>query len=1273
MKEVKMKSGLRKLLSVAIIFTWVVSMLSTTVYGFTRIEDDRNNDIVWYNFANNQENNRVTEYPGPTDDKTASLKWAKKYGTGWAASCTPPIIINNKLYVGMAKKVMELDKDTGEILRESDEMVSNVGYAMNPILYADGMLFVQVGNGIIQAIDLQTLKCVWHSEKIGGQTVSNISYNKVNGKGYIYTGTWTGENRDGYFIAVTTDNDEKYKLDEGKGKGGWTKAPAWKFQPSGSSKDKVKDLKYDPDLNATLEQENNVAKRGFYWAGAYTTEKYVAVGTDDGTNEGDYTANGIFYTLNPTTGEIIDKVENIKGDIRSTVVYDNGQLFFCTKGGLVCKVDVDSEGHLSNYTQLQLTDPKNGNKNRMITAAPVIYGNKIYIGASGAGGQFDKDGGHVFAVVDKSNDQLKLLYDIPIAGYPQAATLLSTAYAGEDYDNDGQPDGRVYIYFTYNAPPGGIYYIYDTPEAKEPITKGKELFIPEKNMQQYCISTIIADLQGNLYYKNDSCYLMSIETNAAFITNAEVKTDKGTDAVWDKSFAQNSTEYNLKVGEDVSYVTLKLQKPDPTGIKVNDKPYEENMKVQLNETGETEIRLEAKAGEQTKTYTLKVKKIGADASLASLQASTSNREGADILSMEPEFSAEKLKYKVDITDVDIDEVGIIRVWPKPSAENSSVKVEGTDNVESVVDLFKRKGYFGVYFDDPNKPASINVTVTSENGAKTQTYKLTFAKKVKVNSVSIENKQAALDMADSPLKLKANINPDNATDKTGTWYIMDTEKHDNEDDLPATITQDGVVTPAKKGNVRITFITNDGSKTDQFDMNITDLGLDVADEAKKLNVSTLKDKANIDAVKGKYEKLTKKQKERADKLGYSTAISKAEAEYNKLAEAAAQEERDKAAAKAVENKIDAIGALEDIALDKMNEVAEARTAYDALTETQKSYVPAEKLDKLVKAENKIKELKLDKAKKDAKEAVNSYKDLNNYRPDEQRVIKGIIANTLKLIDVAKDEDEILDRVKKAKAAMDQVKTDAELTLEEKAKERAAQVDAVIQDIGEVTFSVDSRDKILKARDAYNNLDDSSKKKVKKLAELEAAEKKYAELVKNAELKTLSDEATKLEVVGKFMDSAKLVANELSADDANKLKDAFKLENLDIEKYFSVDARIEGGYEEALKVVFNVGDEYEGKKVIVKAILTDGSIGTYTAYVNEGKASIYVDSLAKYMIGIEKEKINQPGGSDSSSVSGGHNKTTRAAKTGDASDPELWIITSLLSLGLSIILLRKRNNQ
>ena len=52
-------------------------------------------------------------------------------------------------------------------------------------------------------------------------------------------------------------------------------------------------------------------------------------------------------------------------------------------------------------------------------------------------------------------------------------------------------------------------------------------------MQDYCISTICTDNDGTLYYKNDSCYLMAVANNVAYISDMEIEGAK----YWSRSFA----------------------------------------------------------------------------------------------------------------------------------------------------------------------------------------------------------------------------------------------------------------------------------------------------------------------------------------------------------------------------------------------------------------------------------------------------------------------------------------------------------------------------------------------------------------------------------------------------------------------------------------------------------------------------------------------------------------------------------------------------------------
>ena len=48
----------------------------------------------------------------------------------------------------------------------------------------------------------------------------------------------------------------------------------------------------------------------------------------------------------------------------------------------------------------------------------------------------------------EDSEGISLAYSVPMKGYPQAGATLSTAYENEDYNGDGKPDGRVYLYFT---------------------------------------------------------------------------------------------------------------------------------------------------------------------------------------------------------------------------------------------------------------------------------------------------------------------------------------------------------------------------------------------------------------------------------------------------------------------------------------------------------------------------------------------------------------------------------------------------------------------------------------------------------------------------------------------------------------------------------------------------------------------------------------------------------------------------------------------------------
>lgn len=1246
----------------AIAFIVFVAMILSLVpyqafaYG-TKPVDNYGVDTEWYNFRNNQENNGVTETATPTDDATANLKWASKYGSGYSAAPTPPLILDDKLYVGSGNKILEIDKETGEKLRESDAMYGNVGYAMNPVLYAEGKLFVQVGNGVVQAIDLKTLKCLWHTEKIGGQTVSPISYTQVDGKGYIYTGTWgLGERSDGTYFCVAID-DENITTDTENNKGGGkTKATEWTFTPS-------------IDDKALVGTEN--AQRGFYWAGAYACENYIAVGTDDGTNEGDYTANAVFYTLNPKTGKIIDRIDKIKGDIRTTVVFDNGHLYFSTKGGTLYKVDVDENGNLSNESYIDLGG--------MTTAAPLVYKNKIYIGVCGPGGQFNPDGGHSFKVVSNEGtlSENSLMYELPIPGYPQAAALLSTAYEDEDFDGDGKADGRVYLYFTYNANPGGIYYTYDTTEATEALDMGKELYIPEEDKQQYCISTICADDEGTLYYKNDSCYLMAVETNPAVISNIEIMADDGTNVLWNKTFDQKSKEYQINTKSTTKKLSVKLTLPDGITAEVNGQAYKENMEVDISDEDNI-LKITSKLGDYQRTYTINVDKTIDVSTLSLLKVNESNSFSGAEYYMTPEFDSNIKNYTVDLSGVSSPK--FYRVWCDTLNPNATISVvgsgENSDNINKINSSTDNDGRvrFNVYLNNSEVTTDVDINVTSEDNTTKTTYHVSLYKGIGVSEVNLDKTEILIDVTDETQKINATISPEDAFTKKITWSVSPTK------DACVSVDDEGNISAIKAGTATVTARAING-KNAKCTITVTDKALDVISKIDSLENITLESKADIDIIVAAYDDLNDKQKSRADELGYKESIKEIQDAYDKLVKE--KEEADKAAAKAATDKINAIGT--DITLDSAQAIKDARAAYDGLTSDQKTLISEESLKALESAEIKLAELEFEKTKNDAIDEIESYKVLSDYRTDQQEEIKAIISDAAGDINKAANKDEISAAVKDAKAKMDKLKTDAQLTAEEQVKKAADEVKALIDKIGSVAFNEESRDAINAAKEAYESLNDEAKALVSNLDVLESAQKKYDTIVEKTPVTAKEDKATGISASTKFMEGAELIVNQAASSDVTAMKKAFEQEGVEIERYISTyDVHIDGGYEGHITLTFDVGNQYDGRIVAIKQMLDNGNIETYTVTVKNGEVSVTVDSLSPFVLAL-LEKVDIPAGDLDNEVDLSGNTTNissdkidttgNTTATGDErniSDPIALMLLGAAGLIVLLITRKKRNN-
>lgn len=449
----------------------------------------------WSGFRNLDTNMGITSAKTPDSANHAKLLWASKIGQGWGGSAvSSPILVDGYLICSQGTRLLKVDVTTGEIVAEGT-MVASSPYSIVPPTYAKGMIFVGLSGGRIQAFNASTLESLWvYTDELGGQPNTPIKYSD----GYIYTGFWNSETRDANITCLSVTDEDPDETQEAK-------VATWTYAVAG----------------------------GFYWAGAYVTKDHVIVGTDDGQSGSD-SATACLYSFQKTTGEVTDKMTGFVGDIRSDVSYDaqTDRIYFTSKGGYLYSLKVSGDG---TFVKSSLQSLELGG---MSTSTPVVYKGRAYLGVSGAS-QFGGSG-HVIEVVDIAEDgKMTLAYAVPATGYPQTSGILSTAYE--------ETEGYVAVYFTYNSMPGGIQMIKDQPGQTEAISE--EIFIPEGDMSQYCICSLIADSNGTLYYKNDSGYMMAVGANQEVLVEEAIESAKE-----ELSAYKNPEEYRQQEAEQLEQI-----------------------------------------------------------------------------------------------------------------------------------------------------------------------------------------------------------------------------------------------------------------------------------------------------------------------------------------------------------------------------------------------------------------------------------------------------------------------------------------------------------------------------------------------------------------------------------------------------------------------------------------------------------------------------------------------------------------------------------------------
>ena len=263
----------------------------------------------------------VTDADIPAGSKGG--KWEIRLGTGYAAAPTPPLLHGGYLYVGAGKKLYKINRETGSILKSSNTLAGNMGYAMFPPVYGNGMIFIGVGNGRIQALDAKTLSVKWTCIARTGATNSPVVFDGDSRS--VFFATWNNKNEGGEYICLDAD---------------------------------------DGSFRWAVEH-----KDGFYWSGAYVGSDHVIFGSESVYG----TQNSTIYSVDKRTGAIISTMGAI-GNIRSTVTGDENSVYVLTQNSRLYKINIGSGGSFVSSSYVAVSGGSTG--------APTILDGKIYFGTS---------------------------------------------------------------------------------------------------------------------------------------------------------------------------------------------------------------------------------------------------------------------------------------------------------------------------------------------------------------------------------------------------------------------------------------------------------------------------------------------------------------------------------------------------------------------------------------------------------------------------------------------------------------------------------------------------------------------------------------------------------------------------------------------------------------------------------------------------------------------------------------------------------------------------
>ena len=798
----------------------------------------------------------------------------------------------------------------------------------------------------------------------------------------------------------------------------------------------------------------------------------------------------------------MDSVDVI-GDQRSTIAYDKetDRLYFTTKGGYLYSLKLKSDGTFDKDT-LKSVQPGS-----MSTSTPVVYNGRIYIGVT-SGSNFS--GTYSISVIDAAT--MTEIYKAPLKGYPQCSVLLSTAYEKED--------GSVYLYATYNKNPGGITLIRDKKGQTTPDVE--EIFTPEKARQQYCITSIICDENGTLYYKNDSACVMAVASSEAYMTGV-TSSAEGSTIDNGVAFDGKLSSHDIVVLTSADKTTLTFTASEGSSITI-DGVEGNSREMELTEAGKS-FDVVVKKGSDERTYKFTLKREKPNTNLKELYVSDSNQFNMGLVSLTPAFSKTNHVYHAEYSTTR----RFLNIWTAAEDTGSTYKLYPVSAVGKSTVISSSEGNiirtatnsghdrYAIYFADNSDCATVRIEVTAKDGKTKDSYYVTLKQQTGNAPVISAEEGAGVRKSATSASVTFTAN------EYGTLYykvLPETETAPESIDT----TGEGIQVEVGENTLELTDITDaaykvymvlkDSDSTPKTSEMLTVRVASVEEllaPAKEAAITELNVYKNAedyrDAEKTQITKILANAKvlinnaKTAEEIAEQLSDAKADLDKLKTSAELAADEKTQTDANAVKALIEALG---DVTLEKKESVEAARNAYDALSTDAKKLVS--NYDVLVQAEKTIQTLEAKKQQEELKNQMDAaaaasvssaITAIEEVTLDKRGVVEAARAayNTLtedqkalvtNYTDLTAAENRIAELVQEAadKAEADK----AEQAKQEALKAKAQPVVDAIAAIGEVTL--DGEEAITAARSAYEALEADVKAKVTNLSDLVVAEKNLA---------------------------------------------------------------------------------------------------------------------------------------------------------------------------------------